>query len=509
MKKDKSKYGKIKNILRRYRLLFLVIAAVVVSGCIVPGGDVFLGVFEPQRPATTEATADLIITQNLNIIPNPPIYAENGFSISFEVKNNDENEEVKNVAVNYYDSGLCKAGKKITPSEGVGETAYSNPSENIWLAHFSVKCVSETDQLYIPDKNDMNNKEAAKDIVQQPMLEKCNKDVSGWEATVYHANKVSLKVSGYIYTYECGFYDNVEHDKCKFTIDGMEVTFVDAKQVEKSTCKTGAIYCASQAEGGCTSEACSKSFGKEYFLSDYVSSPCYPWYYKNNNNFNGYCCKCDYTTAAMPTPTAPAAGAKTYLPLQTELFEWDFTAPSNKDIGNMPHTCGIKYKITYDFIAKTQTDVTVISKSKMEELQRAGQTPSVSPGQSVGVGPIKVFFDFGMKQPIMSGDILPLFITIEDKGSGVYGSVPKGKLRIELPSGFEKIACDNKFTGSGGKFENSAEIPLIKKKSPQLRCSFKTPSVTDIKTFFINARLDYTYKFDDEIKISINPTLVK
>jgi len=119
--------------------------------------------------------------------------------------------------------------------------------------------------------------------------------------------------------------------------------------------------------------------------------------------------------------------------------------------------------------------------------------------------------DFGAKQPIKSGDVLPIFITIEDKGSGVYGKVLSGKLKIKMPSGFELANPDScgKFSKSGQEFKNSAEIPMIKKSSPQLRCSFKMPSVADMKTFYITGELAYEYKFDGEIKVPINPTLVR
>ncbi len=503
---NKPEGGKIKDVFQKYKMLFLLVAVIAVSGCVIPGGDVFQGMFAPQRPSTTEASPDLITVQNTNIIPNPPISADNGFTVSFEVKNNDEKEEVKNVAVGdttnpFYDIGLCTSGKTTTPGGG-GVGGLIEAETDVRVAHFKTECSSRTTNIHLANNNDqkVGYQFSATD---QILCDDTDCQTAGCQATVFGPTQVSFRVTGQS---EITF-NIVGETK---TYAGKTFTFNGITTVKKSKCVSGA-YCdrtPADVDTDC------KNIGK--ILSDISGQTgCYPWFTKPTppgySSFDGYC----YTCTGVSPPGFPSSGtsstvsgAKTYLPLQTELFEFDFTAPSNNDIGNMPSSCKLRYKITYTYTAKTQTDVTVISQSKMEELQRAGQPPSASPLQSVGVGPVKIFFDFGASQPIMSGNILPLFITIEDKGSGVYSKVISGNLKITMPPGFTVKQCD-KFAGTSGVIKSSAEIPLIKKKSAQLRCSFTTPLVTDMKTFYILGELQYDYKLDNEIAVAINPTLVR
>jgi hypothetical protein len=499
MRKGKTEGGKIKNIFQKYKMLFLLVAVIAVSGCVIPGGDVFQGMFAPQRPATVEDSPDLITVQNTNVIPSPPISADNGFTVSFEVKNNDEKEEVKNVGVTNYDWGLCTSGK-APPTGGGGIGGLIDNEIDIRVAHFSTTCSGKTTDIHLADRNDQNNAAGYQFSANDQIL--CDDkdcETAGCQVTVIDKDKVWLKIGSLS---EIEF---ITSDPTK-SYDGKTITFSGVTTVTKSRCVSSATSCARTSSDADT--VC-KKLGATYFVSDISGlTGCYPWY--GNSGFDGYCFKCDYTSGGGDGVSPPVAGAKTYLPLQTELFENGFTAPSNKDIGNMPSSCRLRYKITYTYTAKTQTDVTVISQSKLEELQRAGQPPSASPLQSVGAGPVKIYFDFGASQPIMSGNILPLFITIEDKGSGVIdrGKVLSGKLKITMPPGFTVKTCD-RFAGTSGAIQNTAEIPLIKKKSAQMRCSFTTPSVTDMKTFYILGELQYDYKLDNEINVAVKPTLVR
>ncbi|MFZ3076895.1 MAG: hypothetical protein WA139_00385 [Candidatus Aenigmatarchaeota archaeon] len=558
----------LKGIFSRYKLLFLVVAVVAVSGCIVPGGDVFAGMFSPQRPSTTEGSADLITTQNTNIIPNPPISAENGFTVSFEVKNNDENEEVKNVKVTQYDSGLCKSGKTDSGGGGSGEDSeIVKMLDSRRLISLKVDCKGdgkEIETMFLEDS-------VEKEITVCGTKAKYKASITDYKITLsrtYIGIIEDLKtdkfgetgkeiINSYLEymkfttgagkTWDCiaGIYGDEEKYKNACFLKYVNTKFSLISEPEykeraecigkaKDKCYVSEEACgkAVEKENKICTDKCSGKSGAEltacnnqcekyrYEIQQAEAAPCNPYIeslkeYRivTEGTYDGVCCAYDIVSqdidTSSSTTSTTAAGAKTYYPLQTELMEWGFTAPKNSEIGSMPRTCGIKYKINYDFSAKTQTDVTVISKSKMEEMQRSGQEPSANPQQSVGVGPIKVLFDFGAKQPIKSGDIMPVFITVEDRGAGIYGNVLAGKLKLKFPSNFEKVVCD-KFTSKGaGEYANTAEIPMIKKSSPQMRCSFKMPSVTDMKTFYISATLDYTYKLDDEINVAVNPTLVR
>ena len=510
-KKDNMENGR--KTFNHALLLFLVVSVVAVSGCIVPGGDVFQGMFSPQRPATTEASADLITTQNINIIPNPPISADNGFTVSFEVKNNDEKEQVDNVNIDRYDTGLCNfKGEGSVSTGGGGTSALVKKEDNTAVAFFDVTCPGATTPKKIGFEigNEVQANliglcslsDSVKVTDRPAPLEDLTIKIGSAEKTMKYA-----EYEGTQYFCKQFYTRDVDDPRCKVEFDVTEgklaMTFIDITiDVERTSC----------VNSDCVND-CRKTCADRDNLIDKISAktPCVP-YYDISSGFNGYCCSCKAGTRLSDKVTRKTTSVTgdIYMPLQTELIEWQLSAPTNEQLGNMPGSCGIKYKINYDFTAKTQASVDVINADKLSQMQRAGETPSASPTQSVGIGPIKVFFDFGASQPVRSGDILPVFITVEDRGSGLLdsGNVESGNLKLIIPQDFEEVSC-TKFANSGGEYTNANIIPMIKKTSPQLRCSFKMPEVTDIKTFYISAELVYTYKLDSEVKISVNPTLVR
>lgn len=210
---------------------------------------------------------------------------------------------------------------------------------------------------------------------------------------------------------------------------------------------------------------------------------------------------------------------KEFAPLQTEFVEYKLTAPLNEMIGNMPATCPLRYKITYNFTAISQSDFQVISESRLTELQRAGEIPTFSPTQSVGRGPVKIYFDYGASLPLRNATVLPVFIWIEDKGTGILPDIDNDSLIIKTPINFTQ---DEGTKYCGGKFEywktdnanysyynNTGEkIPMVKKKSPQIRCSMTPTLGTEpSKTFYLTASMNYTYPLYEETSVEIKPTL--
>ncbi len=476
-------------------LIFLILSVVLVSGCIVPEGDVFQGIFNPQKPNTIEASADLITVQNLNIIPEPPISAGDSFELSFEVKNNDETHEVDNVAVEQYDTGLCKAGE--VTSAPTKDRLIEDTTE-VRVVSFTTNCNDNTETtIHLVDSNDERRAEGYLFSSNDQKL--CNNqdcEEARCKVTVIDNDRVNLKIGN----------NNEEYftttDRTK-NYAGMKITFNGVTSVKKSKCVSSASCERTKADA---TKACSK-YGDDYYVKRISSKTyCYPWY--GNRGFDGYCYECDYKSGFTKPTTPSAPEGQTYMPLQTELFEWTFTAPTNDEIGNMPAKCPIRYKISYDFTAKTQVDVTVISPEKIRELQRSGKYEPITPTQTKGIGPIKIDISFGAKQPIKSGDVLPVFITIEDKGTGIYGSVPAGSLKLSVPADFEVKSC-SKFEENGDVYENNVDIPMIKKRSPQIRCSFIMPDVTDMRTYYIKAELSYNYQKDYETDITINPSIEK
>lgn len=204
------------------------------------------------------------------------------------------------------------------------------------------------------------------------------------------------------------------------------------------------------------------------------------------------------------------------VPLQTELYQWTFKAPDNNLIAHLPAKCPIRFKVNYTYESNSSVDVDIISTERLKQLQRAGNTPSFTPSNVVGRGPIKIYFTFGSEMPVRSGNTLSVFINVVDKGSGLYGTIPSGDLSITFPLDLTDPNCGEKFNcGSGrsavcknNKPSPIGDIPIIKKSSPQLRCIVNASStVTDEKTEYIIASLNYNYDVEGETSVGVKPTM--
>ena len=215
----------------------------------------------------------------------------------------------------------------------------------------------------------------------------------------------------------------------------------------------------------------------------------------------------DYGLCTPPTSDTNITTPLSISPLGTEWKEWTFTAPSNSLIAGLTTKCPIRFKVSYDWNATSQIDADVISVDRYNEMQRTGQIPSYTPSLSVGRGPIKVYFSFGASLPIRTGSTLPIFILVEDKGTGLLGNIPDGKLTLKF-GGLSDVDCGSRFTSCGaGSCTNNGTIPMIRKKSPQLRCTAKAPTVTIEKTYYITASLDYSYDLIGEVSVEVKPIL--
>lgn len=232
-------------------------------------------------------------------------------------------------------------------------------------------------------------------------------------------------------------------------------------------------------------------------------------------------------------------------PLQTEFKQWSFKAPDNSQIGYLPTKCPIRFKANYSYTVASQIDVDVISSDRLEQLQKAGTPPSFTPNLVVGRGPIKIYFSIGAQMPVKANTTIPIFIQIQDKGGGLFGDITPAHLSINFPQEFEIINCvkfncntgslatycgsykdnslcdvnndgivDSRDIGQLAKDQpadkgciNNETIPMIKKSSPQLRCSVTVPSVDVEKTFYISGYLSYTYDVTGEATVDVKPTM--
>lgn len=192
-----------------------------------------------------------------------------------------------------------------------------------------------------------------------------------------------------------------------------------------------------------------------------------------------------------------------------EIVQWEFKAPTNEDLGRMEGKCPIRFKLQYQFDAHTTSDIAVVSKQRLIEASRAGQTISVTPVQTQSRGPIKISVNYDTKQPVAEDLVIPVIIKVHDVGSGMYEKVPNGILEVDFPFPDDWVTCYNfDMEPDSGKWKNQKEIPLIKGETPIIRCDINTQNINieDIKTYNIRADMTYTYTLYGEKDVTIKPT---
>lgn len=189
-------------------------------------------------------------------------------------------------------------------------------------------------------------------------------------------------------------------------------------------------------------------------------------------------------------------------PGSTEIVGWKFTAPSNSELGGLEATCHIRFKISYRYDALSVIDATVVSKEKYEKSQRAGETLSAIPKIQQAAGPVKISVNYdGNPQPFIAGTNVPVSIIIRDLGNGLLNGVEKGKIKVSFEDG-TNIDCDYPTS----KIGNKEVVPLIKKVSPPIKCSFKAPDTQDTRSVFLRVEIpDYDYELHDSARIDVKP----
>ncbi|NIO44605.1 MAG: hypothetical protein GTN36_03570 [Candidatus Aenigmarchaeota archaeon] len=201
-----------------------------------------------------------------------------------------------------------------------------------------------------------------------------------------------------------------------------------------------------------------------------------------------------------------------FSPKETRLVEWIFKAPSAEEIANIRTVCPIKFKFDFSYNATSMIDILVVEKSHLLELQRSGTGTTFVPTVNVGRGPIKIYFDFGAALPVKNNYDLPVYLLVEDKGTGLLREIESNKFKVTFPPDFTVPDGGDTcpfFNCVGRVCTNNEVIPLINKKSLEIRCSgIKTPSTLSPgpeKTYFINAFIEYKYYTIGNVNVEVKP----
>lgn len=215
---------------------------------------------------------------------------------------------------------------------------------------------------------------------------------------------------------------------------------------------------------------------------------------------------------------------------EEKVIEFNFMAPNNQRIGNIGTDCPIKWEINYYLSARSQDDFTVISKDRKRELDVAGSSwTGTNQAQYVGIGPIKMYFDFKTPMPVQSKSSIQFGVTVVDKGVGTYTKIADHSMYIKIPEEWmtntadPAVACTTGFvpvmSGTNYKVEegyalytNSEPINMYQRETSEIICRFTAPDLDEAnipeKTYYVSANVtDYNYKLVGSMTANIKPSV--
>lgn len=237
---------------------------------------------------------------------------------------------------------------------------------------------------------------------------------------------------------------------------------------------------------------------------------------------------------------------------EEKVIELNFKAPDNARIGNIEADCPIKWEVNYTFDAVSQDDFIVISKDRKRELDVANQAWSgTNQPQYVGIGPIKIYYDFKTPLPVQSNSSIQFGLTVVDKGTGIYSKIKKNTMFIKVPqewlentedateactTGFQLIGKEATTAPTTGTYmpvrgvgpttdaiyaaiedgyavyTNSKDINIYQRESPEIICRFRAPDLDTAnipeKSYFFSTNItDYAYRLVGDQSIHIKPSV--
>lgn len=452
----------------QYMLALSVLAVIAVSGCVGFENLGFdLGFFESTKPQTLEAPPDIIEVQNLNVIPSS-VPAGSDFTVSFEVKHTGdpkESSDVKAVDVCLYNWGVCDVEKVGSEAAKIANMMYPG-----WVGGIAQQICSPADFIHAPDTGG-EYKEYSYDYIKNTLLQ-AGYTEENVVLRVYSKKPVSVE--------RYGGSTEPSPRNAKEIVEG----WLQGWELTRDT-------------------TCSKELGIYYR----VRYPAVLVQIKDGKEqvvpgaTDGLTNYKDYTPSKETGTSRCGSLVKTFFPQQVEFVEWSLKAPNNEQIANMRATCPVSFKVNYKFTAKSQVDINVISEDKLRDLQRAGQSAAVTPVQTIGIGPIKIYFEFSQAQPFKTGSTILMLISVQDKGSGLLEGNKINEIKLESSNPNEMPIQ--------GKCSPVKDINMVRKKSQQIRCTMKMPSAADVpqsKTYYITASIDYSYALDSKTEVPITPT---
>lgn len=217
-----------------------------------------------------------------------------------------------------------------------------------------------------------------------------------------------------------------------------------------------------------------------------------------------------------------------FAPGQQELVKIVFDAPPANQIVGLSATCPIRYKVAYDFAAKSEMSLDVLNEQRLEQIEaEKGERPTSERTLNIGPGPIRISVEPRTALPVVTDRKMQIEVFVKNIGNGNLedGAIPMGALSLTIPKdisvdkeseGAENTLCNGKFeapkTNDDGSitYTNAASIQFVKGQTNPITCYLLAPSketVSTQKQYTISSSIDkYKYEyFGKEIDVTIKP----
>ena len=180
-------------------------------------------------------------------------------------------------------------------------------------------------------------------------------------------------------------------------------------------------------------------------------------------------------------------------PQETKYFEITFTAPDEDTVAGLPKKCPVRIKVSYTYTAKTQVEAYVMTQDKFKELGMAGKSPYYAPTQKVGIGPVKIYFEFVQPQPFFDGKDVTFFVYAKNLGNGDVG----GSFNINV----EALGSSNQPT-----CPSSGDLKFVEGETRKVKCTWE-PDLggSEEKMFYLVASAGYTYSYEKVVNVEVQP----
>ncbi len=185
-------------------------------------------------------------------------------------------------------------------------------------------------------------------------------------------------------------------------------------------------------------------------------------------------------------------------PGEVKYFSLTLTAPERNEIAGLEAKCPIRIKVTYNYNATTQVEAYVMKKEKIEKLEKAGKSPYYTPKQNVGIGPVKIYFEFFQPQPFESGRKVVFLVYAKNLGDGDVNA-PSGskKLTITLtqfPSEANNPTCEK------------SDVKFFRGETNKIKCTWNVPKLEEEeKMYYLIGKMNYEYSVEKVKEVIVKP----